>query len=236
MRFRFLTLLFPLAFLISCSMERPDIGINQYYYDSQIMFLKGEFQGSTERLEKLIKEQTGTKYASAAYLTLADTALTELSFGSLEKAEVYYQLFLDTNPGSNFIPYVFSRRIYISYLKNENRLFVRNTDYKPFEQILEKYKQFYLFYPRSVYFEELKDVYQLSLNRIGRIEETIGDWYFKKRLYSSAVNRYKYILFKFPEYDQTKDVAQKLLDALKFNNQLELRKEYEESFKESGQL
>ncbi|KAK3575723.1 hypothetical protein CHS0354_030055 [Potamilus streckersoni] len=169
--------------------------------------------------EKIIAEHSGTRYAGYAYLLLADSYFAEGTTASLKTSEIYYKLFMDTNRNSHLV-------VILNYLLNESKLMVHHTDASPYKRSHSELSEFYFIYPNSVYLEMVQDILARSVEKLALIEENIGDWYYKQKLYSASVNRFRLILRDYPTYSGAPRVSEKLVKALKNNNQEQTAEEF----------
>ena len=56
----------------------------------------------------------------------------------------------------------------------------------------------------------------------------MGEWYFGQEAYGSAISRYRHLLRNYPEFPRTVNVAQRLIEAYRRNQQPKAAAELEQ--------
>jgi outer membrane protein assembly factor BamD len=135
-----------------------------------------------------------SKYATMAELAIADTYYKQESFA---EAQISYQTFKDLHPKHPQIDYV-TFRLGMSFFKqlpstSDRDLTLSSSAILFFDELIERY-------PRSEHFKEASEKRLEALKMLGEKEEYIADFYFKRKKYDSALNRYEGLLAKFGKY------------------------------------
>ncbi|MDT8445264.1 MAG: outer membrane protein assembly factor BamD [bacterium] len=202
----------------------PSVSVEEKYEQAVELMDKGQYSQVTPVLLEVIDQNPGTRYSTYAHLKLGDAWM---AIGENEEnynaAEIQYRIFLKHSPGSHLVPYVMSRLIELNYRRNISLLFNETYAYARdpghFRSIVEEYKRFFLLYPDSFYLEEAREYLALAERALAKHEVLIGDWYFKHRHYHSAIARYQYTLKTYTNFEERKEVLEKLIRAYQKNQQ-----------------
>ena len=180
--------------------------------------------------EEIIKENPGTKYATYSYLKLGDANL-ESGSSKYSEAEKNYRIFLSYSPHSHLVPYIMSRLIELNYKKNGSMFFGEEYTYsrdpEHFKRIINEYQRFFLLYPNSLHLLDAQEYMTKSREALAEHEFIIGNWYFEQNYLRSAIDRYRYLLKNYPDFSRTGKVVNKLIDAYKSNQRVDLAEELE---------
>ena len=140
-----------------------------------------------------------------------------------------YRQFLLLNRRSHLTPYVLNRLIALNYEKNHYGVFFKSRDYdrnmEPNRTLIKEYQRFYLLFPKSPYLEEVKEYHSRVIFDLAKNELNVANYYFNKQAYHSAIGRYLYLLKNYPDFPQTTNVAERLIEAYRLNQQPELADE-----------
>ena len=201
----------------------------ELYQEAFVAFEDEYYQEAEKKFQDLVDEHPNTQLATLAYLKMGDLNFKRSKW---EDAEVNYRMFLTLNPQSHLTPYVLNRIIALNFEKNYYGIFFpsRNFDrnMEPNRTILKEFRRFFLLYPQSPYLEEIRE-YQLKARaELAEHEFLVGDFYFRGKLYTSAAERYLYLLQNSPEFPRTEEVARKLIQAYRLNGEPLLANEMEE--------
>ncbi len=150
-----------------------------------------EFDKS-ERYEEAIRRYTEVKnkfpysnFATKAELAIADVYYKQESYA---EAQVSYQMFKElhpTVPNSDYVQF----RIGMSYFQQlpstiDRDLTLANDAILNLSEFIKKY-------PNSEFMNEAKEKRTAAIRMLAEKEEYIGDFYFKRKIFDSALGRYE---------------------------------------------
>jgi len=224
-------------FFMGCAAkEVPPNSLGENY---EQLFRKIELEpnssDSMKKMQDLILQFEGTKYASFAQLALAELLMGQLS-ESYNRAEdfdyiqSYFSIFLLRNSQHPLAPYILKRLLEMSYIRSRYGIFVYGTNPKPYQDMLAMAKNSRLIYPDSVYKKEILFYLDFAEQNLAEYEENVGDWYSKGEAYFSAANRYEYVMKNFPNYAANKRVARKLIYTYNKNQEKQKAKDALQAF------
>lgn len=153
-----------------------------------------------ERYEEAIKKYSEVKnkypysqFATQAELAIADVYFTEESYG---EAQINYQTFRELHPTHARIDYVIFRTglsFYQQLPETIDRDLSLATDaIGLFDELLQKH-------PQSEFVKEAKEKKESALKKLAEKEDYVGNFYFKRKIYDSALLRYEYLLNTYPK-------------------------------------
>lgn len=215
-------------FVVACSSVEKNADTPEGLYA-----IAEEFE-QNERYELAIQRYTEVKnkFPYSAYATRAELAVADVHYKaeSWPEAQISYQAFRELHPKHEKIDYV-THRIGLSFFNQvpetvDRDLTLAKDAIAAFDEVIARY-------PSSEYVAEAKEKREESLKRLAGKEDYIGDFYFKRGLYDSALPRYEGLVRNYPglgfdaralsraaiaasRTDQ-KDKARRYLDALKKN-------------------
>jgi outer membrane protein assembly factor BamD len=149
-------------------------------------FEKGErFEEALRRYNDIKNKFPYSSYATKAELAVADVYYLQESYA---EAQVAYQMFKDlhpTHPQSDYVQF----RIGLSYYQQlpstiDRDLTLANDAILNLSDLIKKY-------PNSEYVKEAKEKRTAAIKMLGEKEEYIADFYFKRKVYESALTRYE---------------------------------------------
>ncbi len=178
------------------------------------------YQDAEKRFQTLTEEHPNTRLATLAYLKMGDLNYMR---GKWEDAESNYRMFLNLSPQSLLTPYVLNRLIALNYERNKYGIFFKGREYdrnmEPNRTILKEYQRFFLLFPKSPYLEEVKEYLLKARADLAEHEFAVGNFYFKRKAYHSAIARYLYLMKYYPEFPGVVEVAERLIEAYNRNQQ-----------------
>lgn len=153
-----------------------------------------------ERFDEAIKKYAEVKnkypysqYATKAELAIADVYYKEESFG---EAQINYQTFRELHPTHPQIDYVIFRTG-MSYFQQlpetiDRDLSLANDAITLFDELIQRF-------PKSEFVAEAKEKKESSLKKLAEKEDYVGDFYFKRKIYDSALLRYEFLVANYPK-------------------------------------
>jgi len=190
------------------------------------------FSESITRMQSIATENPGTRLGTFAYLKLGELYSRQENW---IEADTNYRLFLALTSNSNLTPDVLYRLMVVNYNAGLTGLFFPSRevdrDMAPNRKLLVEFKRFFLLYPNSPYLEDVRPYYREARGLLARYELMVGDFYYRKEAYYSAIGRYIYLLRNFPEYPETRAVMESLIQAYRSNQQEDLAAEIERIYR-----
>ncbi len=191
-RFLFLTLLFGI-YLGGCSSKDKEASTPEGLYQQAQNFEKNErYDLAVQRYTDIKNKHPYSQYAVKAELAIADSYYKEEDYGA---AQLNYQNFRELHPTHPQIDYVIFR-LGLSYFLQlpetaDRDLSLSKETLQSFDDIITKY-------PNSTYVAEAKEKKAIVLQKLAQKENDIGEFYFKREMYDSALLRAESLLNKFP--------------------------------------
>lgn len=145
-----------------------------------------------ERYEEAVRHYTEVKnkFPYSNYATRAELAIADVHFKqeSYAEAQVSYQMFKDMHPTHPRIDYV-QYRLGMSYFNQlptsiDRDLSLANDTILAFSDLIRKY-------PNSEYVKEATEKRTATIHMLAEKEEYIADFYYKREIWLSALNRYE---------------------------------------------
>jgi outer membrane protein assembly factor BamD len=165
----------------------------EQYAEGERLLSKDRYLEAVERFRILKSRYPYSKYAALATLRIGDTHFQEEAF--LESASAY-KIFRELYPRHEKAPYALFRTgesFYNLLPSSEDR------DLEPAQDAIYSYTQLLREFPGSEFEEQAKKRVGELRGRLAAKEEYVGDYYFKRELYSAAASRYDYLFTNFPD-------------------------------------
>lgn len=165
----------------------------EQYAEGERLLSKDRYLEAVERFRILKSRYPYSKYAALATLRIGDTHFQEEAF--LESASAY-KIFRELYPRHEKAAYALFRTgesFYNLLPPGEDR------DLEPAQDAIYSYTQLLREFPGSEYGEEAKKRVADLRGRLASKEEYVGDYYFKRELYSAAAGRYDYLFSNYPD-------------------------------------
>jgi len=179
--------------LSACSTDEKKADTAEGSYQLAQEYEKDErFEEAIRRYNEVKNKFPYSKYAALAELSIADTYYKQESY---PEAQVAYQTFKELHPKHAQIDYV-TFRLAMSYFEQlpgtvDRDLTLAKNAIQYFDEVINQY-------PNSEHLQEAKDKKIDCLKRLAGKEEYIADFYFKKEIYESALNRYENLYRVYP--------------------------------------
>lgn len=224
------------AGLVGCSQTDSPLGTQiparLLYFEAMELEDQGLYSEAATRLETLVAENPGTRLGTFSYLKLAEIYSAQDKW---PEADTNYRQFLILNSNSHLTPYVLYKLMVANYELGLTGLFFPtrevDRDMEPNRRLELEFKRFFLLYPNSIYLDEVRPFYRKARELLAAYELLVGDFYFDREMFHSAIGRYLYLLRNFPEYPDTRLVLEKLIDAYRNNRQIDFADEMERIYR-----
>lgn len=184
-----------LAFLsiVACASEEKNSDTPEGAFAIAEDFAKDDrYEEAIRRFNDVKNKYPYSKFATMAELAVADTYFKQESYA---EAQVSYQTFKELRPKHAQIDYV-TYRLGLSFFEQlpdtEDRdLSLAQSSILYFDEVLS-------LYPNSTHAKDAAEKKTEALKKLGAKEMYIADFYFKRKVYGSALGRYEGLLRAYP--------------------------------------
>ena len=191
---RSLIILMISTFLLSCSSkEKLDISTPEGLFKMAERYQKDErFEEALSMYSEVKNKHPYSRYATEAELKIADVQFVRESY---PEAEGSYKLFKEFHPKYKRIDYV-TYRLGMSFFKQlpstiDRDLALADNAILYFDEVVNSY-------PNSQYAAKAQKFKKKSLKMLAEKEDYIGNFYFIRDHFKSALGRYEELLKKYP--------------------------------------
>lgn len=199
-----------LVLILSCSGAQVKKGPDaKELYDEASKELEGrklfwlipvkDYQAAIESFQKVIDRYPYSQWAVLAELKIADATFLK---GDYLEAVNLYKEFQKRHPTNENIPYVIFQ-MGLSYLNYQDDLSIfggipHDKDLIAVENAIVEFVYVTDYYPTSPYAEKAGEKAVICKNIVAKHELYVGDFYFSRNKYQSAIPRYRRIVEEFP--------------------------------------
>lgn len=188
-----LLLVFGFLMLVSCASDEKNSDTAEGAFAIAQEFEKDErYEEAIRRFTDIKNKYPYSKYATLAELAIADTYFKQESF---PEAQVSYQTFKELHPKHAQIDYV-TYRLGLSFF--EQLPDTEDRDLSLAQSAILYFDEVQSLYPNSVHAKEANDKKTEALKKLGSKELYIANFYFIRKIYSSALTRYEGLLKTYP--------------------------------------
>lgn len=179
-----------------------------------------------ERFDEAIKKYADVKnkypysqFATKAELAIADVYYKQESYG---EAQINYQTFRELHPTHPQIDYVIFRTGLSFYQQLpetiDRDLSLANDAITSFDELIQRF-------PKSEFVAEAKEKKENSLKKLAEKEDYVGDFYFKRKIYDSALLRYEFLVANYPKLGlDERAMARAYFSAVKVKDRVKTKK------------
>lgn len=199
-RFYIITiLLVATAYSAGCGTTKPQRKEPAQLYKEGVEKFEGknsiftDYEGAENAFEEIKRRYSFTSYAPLAELKLADINFEREEY---QDAIANYDEFIKMHPGHKEIPYAIYKKG-LSYFK---QIGGQDRDLTPTEAALTVFEMLLSRYPEISYAKEASKKIDICKKTLAENEFYVGEFYFKKKSYKAAADRFKSALEKFPGY------------------------------------
>lgn len=216
------------VFLVACSSDDKKADTAEGAYAIAQDYEKNDrYDEAIRRFQEVKNKFPYSKYATMAELAIGDTYYKQESYA---EAQVAFQSFKDLHPKHPQIDYV-TYMLGMSYFKQlpstvDRDLSLASSAILFFEEVMQQY-------PNSKYNKESRENRDNTINMLAQKEDYIGDFYYKRGNFESALPRYENLAKKFKGNAlEAKALARASIAASKIGEQ-EKANRYRADFKKS---
>ncbi len=157
-------------------------------------FKEGNYKTAIENFEKLKDWYPFDRYAILAELKIADA---HYQLEHYEEAVFAYQEFESLHPLNEAIPYV----VYQIGLCYYDQIDTIDRDQSNTKKALDTFERLKKQFPKHQYSKRADEHIHTCLKSLAGHEFYVGMYYYKSKHYKAALNRFKSVVFNFPDID-----------------------------------
>ena len=172
---------------------------------------KNKFTVSRLTLQTLINTYPDSEFLPQAKYLMAESFYRENSSSSLNQAETEFKDYITFFPTSPLADDA-QMKIAMTHVRRLEKPDRDNTQ----AQLAElEFKSFIEMYPDSQLLTEAKEKLRAVQEILADGEDKIGDFYFLHKVYPAALNRYKAVVTRYPDYSKLPDTLFNLAESLR---------------------
>jgi outer membrane protein assembly factor BamD len=154
---------------------------------------KKDYEAARSTLLEIKNRDTSKKFAPLAELRIADSYVKE---DEPELGIAEYQKFLDAYPDHQYAPYAQYQIAMIDFNKIEDV----ERGYSWASKAFKEFEKLKMVYPRNPYRDVIAIRIAKCKNVMADYEFLVGEFYYKKDSYNSAIKRFEGLLKNYPDY------------------------------------
>jgi len=147
-----------------------------------------------ELFQMIIDNYPNSKYAVLSELGLADAYFYRDEY---DEAQSRYSEFYNLHPGNEYTPYA----IYMSGRCFEELSSSYDRDLTPVQNAIAEFTKIVRLYPDSKYYEDAQKRLNLLNEKIIKREFYIGRFYYRRKLYHSAIDRLEGLIRNYSNFE-----------------------------------
>ena len=188
------------------------------YRRAEKLLEKGSYYKARMILEKLIKRPgLDPSLAADVQLGLADAYFGKSGMLNLAEALSRYSNFLVFYPTHEKADYA-QYRLALCHFQ---QVYAADRDQRETITALEEFRKVQLHYPDSPYVDLAAEKIQESRNLLAEHEYKVGFFYYRRKAYLGAIDRFEVVLDRFPRYERKDRLYYYLGDSLRLSNRPE---------------
>ncbi len=184
--------------LAGCAEKKGVFDAAAVFKEAEGNMHKGSFEKARKGYQEIQEKSPDKSYDAALMLRVADTYYGEEKY---EEALVEYQAFLNYHPVNKdaaYAQYQVAMCSFNQFTTVDRDPSSTRTALKEFQKLLQKY-------PKSIYEEDARGKISICLDRSAEYELYVGQFYYKKGAYQSAIGRFEKLLKEYPGSSAEKD-------------------------------
>ncbi len=196
-------IIFVSFFLIACgkkAVTREEVFNAEKFIAKADQLINDREYGEARKILIEVKNRdTSKKYASLAHLKIADSYIKEEEiYAAIEE----YRRFIELYPDNRFASYA-QYQIAMAYF---NQIESPDRGSGAAQKALKEFMLLKERYPRNPFKEAVELRIEKCRNVIADGEFLVGEFYYKKGAFNSAINRFKGLVAQYPEYRRNDEV------------------------------
>jgi outer membrane protein assembly factor BamD len=172
-----------------------------------------------ELFQQIIDNYPNSKYALLAEIGLADAYFFKDEY---DEAQSRYSEFYNLHPGNEYTPYA----IYMSGRCFEEMSSDYDRDLTPINNAIAEFTKLKINYKDSKYTEDATKRLTALYEKVAMREFYVARFYYRRKLYHSAIERLKNLLNNYPEFSLKERALYYIYNAFSKINDLENAKKY----------
>lgn len=192
-------------FIISACSSNKAIVKNTGIFDAEAYLKQANekiekryYEDARKILEDIKIQDTSGKFAALAQIRTGDTYFEE---GLYEEAAIEYERFMEMQRYHKYAYYA-QYQLAMSYFR---RIRTPDVSYGVAQRALKEFEKLQTFYPRNPYIDVTENRIKMCRNILAEYEFYVGQFYFKKGSYNSAIQRFNMLLQNYPESKKETD-------------------------------
>ncbi|MBI4641794.1 MAG: outer membrane protein assembly factor BamD [Candidatus Tectomicrobia bacterium] len=182
--------LFLLLVIQGCAGSEIKLSPSEWYFLGVEDMKRGNYRGAADAFKMVLEGLPDHRFKVNAILYLADAHFKRKEY---EEAKFRYRRFLELYPAHEKADYAY----YYLALSSFEQMASYDRDQTPTREALQGFRQLAQRYSQSLYLDDaLKKIGQCR-EQLVRHELSVAEFYFKRREYQSAINRFKEILDQY---------------------------------------
>lgn len=164
---------------------------------------KKQYEAARREFEVIKSRDAEMKYAPLAHLRVADTYILEKEY---DAAIDEYRRFLEFYPAHKYASYAQFQigMIYFDQIEDAER------GQDAARRAIEEFEKLNRIYPRNPYRESLVYYMDKARDTIAEHIFLVANFYFKRKAYGPAINRYLEVLERFPDFKKKEEALYRL--------------------------
>jgi len=199
--------MFTLALLVicvstatSCSAFRRKelVGDDKVFAKGYSYFERGKNRQAAEYFNRLLDQYPRSRYRTRTQILLAEAYFRDKLY---EEAKFLFSHFIQLHPAHADAELAYFRLGDCDF----ERIKGKDRDQTFTTEALQGYERVLSLYPRSPRREEVEERVRFCKQRLAEHEYTVGRFYLKTKSYSSAAERFRFIVERYPDDDLADD-------------------------------
>ena len=162
-----------------------------------------DYDGAIEEFQSIIDNYPYSDYAVKAELKIADAYFSDSRY---DEALSYYRDFADLHPQNDRVPYTILRSAMCYY----EQIASINRDQTATHEAMSYLERLMREYPYAPETREGEQIYLELRGRLARSVMRVGDFYYERREYQAAADRYRSVIDRYPGLGQDAEALFKL--------------------------
>jgi outer membrane protein assembly factor BamD len=175
--------------------EEDELPAAQLMAEGIEKYEKGYYEEATEAFQKVKDRYPYSQYALEAELRMADSLFQQELYNEAYDA---YKEFERLHPKNENIPYA----IYRQGMSHFKQISTMDRDQSPTLRARDEFERLIQKFPENEYAAMARARLRECYISLAEYEVYVGNFYYKKRNYQAAINRYEYVLENYPDVGQ----------------------------------
>jgi outer membrane protein assembly factor BamD len=184
----------------------PDVPVDRLYNEGLIKLDKKDYEGAAKRFVEVQKQYPFSQWARKSLMMEVYAYYENGSYTDTVTASDHYTTLYGNSPDAPYATYLAGMALF-GELPDEHRDQDRVAKaIKYFQIIVDKY-------PNSPYAADARFKIQVARDQLAGHEMNVGRYYLKRQNYTAAINRFREVLFKYPNTREAEEALERLTEA-----------------------